>query len=323
MHAERKPDVGSGEPQVSFRHPAASPPNILRAHVVPRVGVRGAHYDERCGHLLADDRARCCCAKTSLACCVYGCVHLYDPRLVSCFCDKINASMLLPNALAPPYKDEGMLPGMFTKPPSNQAVEAVASTELMRIVLHYKYLTGPIVIFAFDILIFLVLFSVISRLITSKDPDLAMALSGMIFNLYFTLREVHKLMTLRAQEIAAVEANNETLEKAMAAEARAARDRKKLNTEGKRLKAESAVVGAFDSRRKSFSKVNYPSDSETESDQEVEDIEAEEESEASEEFRYLFAVQTIGKTCDLDNISYLITVHLGFAVAWRKNVFNW
>ena len=130
-------------------------------------------------------------------------------------------------------------------------------------------------------------------------------------------------MTLRAQEIAAVEANNETLEKAMAAEARAARDRKKLNTEGKRLKAESAVVGAFDSRRKSFSKVNYPSDSETESDQEVEDIEAEEESEASEEFRYLFAVQTIGKTCDLDNISYLITVHLGFAVAWRKNVFNW
>ena len=102
MHAERKPDVGSGEPQVSFRHPAASPPNILRAHVVPRVGVRGAHYDERCGCLLADDRTRCGCAETSLARCIDGCVYLHDPRSVSCFCNVINLIILLSSARAPP-----------------------------------------------------------------------------------------------------------------------------------------------------------------------------------------------------------------------------
>mmetsp|Transcript_18900 Transcript_18900/g.42955 ORF Transcript_18900/g.42955 Transcript_18900/m.42955 type:complete len:647 (+) Transcript_18900:443-2383(+) len=147
-----------------------------------------------------------------------------------------------------------------------------------------------------------------------------MIIAGMFFNLYFTFREIHKLMMLRAQEIAAVEANNETHQNAITAQQVAAGDKKKLNTEGKKFKAANSALGAMASRRMSFS---VESGSDSESDQEVEDVEAEEESEGAKEFKYLYAVQKMGRTFDFENISYLITVHLGFAVAWRKNVFNW
>ena len=54
--------------------------------------------------------------------------------------------------------DEGMLKGMLTNSPSTSSVEDLASTELMSIILNYKFRGGPIIIFwigeAFPISVF-------------------------------------------------------------------------------------------------------------------------------------------------------------------------
>ena len=42
-----------------------------------------------------------------------------------------------------------------------------------------------------------------------------------------------------------------------------------------------------------------------------------------EEMRIVSAYRAMRRQCHFDNTGYLITVYLGLAVAWRKNIFNW
>ena len=45
--------------------------------------------------------------------------------------------------------------------------------------------------------------------------------------------------------------------------------------------------------------------------------------EEEEEMRIVSAYRAMKQQCNFDNTNYLITVYLGLAVAWRKNIFNW
>ena len=45
--------------------------------------------------------------------------------------------------------------------------------------------------------------------------------------------------------------------------------------------------------------------------------------EKENEMRIVSAYRAMRQQINFDNTNYLITVYLGLAVAWRKNIFNW
>lgn len=91
--------------------------------------------------------------------------------------------------------------GMLINPPTKTAVEALASTELMSIILQYKFINGPLVLYFYELGLFLILFITIVFQINSADPDLYAAAFSMVVLAYFTFREVngrikYRLVTL-------------------------------------------------------------------------------------------------------------------------------
>ena len=86
-----------------------------------------------------------------------------------------------------------MLHGMLRHSPSKLSVEAISSTELMGIVLHFKFLEGPILLFAIEIFFFLLLFSLVIHEISAKEKSAVLSGIGLVILLYFSLRELNQM----------------------------------------------------------------------------------------------------------------------------------
>ena len=86
-------------------------------------------------------------------------------------------------------KDDEMLNGMLRHSPSSLSVEAISSTELMGIVLHYKFIEGPILLFAIEFSLFLLLFFCVIHEIATKEKNFALLGIGLLILIYFSIRE--------------------------------------------------------------------------------------------------------------------------------------
>jgi len=86
---------------------------------------------------------------------------------------------------------------MLTEAPNKNAVEALASTEIMAAVLNYKFLAGPVIIFYVEAGIFILLFAIVLWQVSIQVPMVPATAFAMILLSYFTLREVHQMYSAR------------------------------------------------------------------------------------------------------------------------------
>ena len=86
--------------------------------------------------------------------------------------------------------DDGLLSGMVMDAPPAPIIEALASTEFMMTVLHYKFVSGPVLFFCVEFLLFMGLMAVTIWQVTRPVPELNVVLMGAILTSYFTVREI-------------------------------------------------------------------------------------------------------------------------------------
>ena len=98
-------------------------------------------------------------------------------------------------------QDDQMLRGMLSDPPSKAAVEALSSTEFMTTVLSYKFSSGPILLFLGEFALHIFLFALVISNMVSTVSHIYLAVPALLINLYFTVREVHFMWKVRAQEM--------------------------------------------------------------------------------------------------------------------------
>jgi hypothetical protein len=102
-------------------------------------------------------------------------------------------------------QDEDLLKGMLMEAPDKSAVEALASTELMSAILNYKFLSGPVIVFYVEAIIFTLMFTTIIWQASLKVPIVPATAFAMISLLYFTVRELHQMYTARQLEMMTLE----------------------------------------------------------------------------------------------------------------------
>jgi hypothetical protein len=187
--------------------------------------------------------------------------------------------------------DEDLLKGMLTGVPNRASIEALGSTELMSIILTYKYLGGPIILFWLEFFAFIVLFGNIVVLVSSTVPELGFVILGILLITYFTLREFNLMSSNRRAEID--------------------RRHQKMNE----AKASDEIVQNAALTRSLTSSTGTSFDMPEESKEEKDAVHVDED---DEETNKVFA-----KRFDGSRKNQFLNDWLFLSYAWRSNVFNW
>jgi len=212
-------------------------------------------------------------------------------------------------------QDDGMLKGMLTDPPSQSALEALASTELMTTVLHLKFNSGPVMFFLAEFFLFLALGALIVSVILSGGSAFTPAVVGMVLAFYFTARELHHMQQSRAHEMSTMFAEQHAME-------RQAGRRKSLLNHHEHIRAARPASTARRTAPRSSKVTVKRRMSHTlgllEGNNDADDESDETEDEAVDTRLCLWAPHI-----SAEGISRFVTVYLGLSSSWRSNAFNW
>lgn len=90
-------------------------------------------------------------------------------------------------------EDDDLLSGMLMDVPSSSSVEALASTELMSVILTVKFNCGPVLLFWVEVTLFVAQLALMLAQLTSKEPELWNGVLCLLLTIYFTGREVKQM----------------------------------------------------------------------------------------------------------------------------------
>ena len=69
-------------------------------------------------------------------------------------------------------QDPELLKGLLAEAPSKRSIEAVASTAFIGVILQYKFLAGPVLVFAGECFLFMVFFAMVLYQTLADAPTL-------------------------------------------------------------------------------------------------------------------------------------------------------
>jgi len=193
--------------------------------------------------------------------------------------------------------DDGMLKGMLNDSPHSSAVEALASTEFMSTILHYKFTGGPILVFGFEFALFLALFILSVWQFSARSPDIIALIIGILITAYFTTHSLYKMIWTRAFELKKNHEGDDS-------------DAKERWTDGvKRLEKMRKALRAMEAPRKLEGASSNGSDQLLQSQK------------ANRKKKEIGNIFLIGDGAS-ERIGHFLTVYCFMSAAWRRNAFN-